>query len=277
MNIENKSENYYLDVEGAKIYYEILGKGPVIIFVPGANGDGYIFEPLRNLLSEYFTTVIYDRRGFSRSELTKEQNYENKIEKDIDDIYVLVKKITNEKVIIFGSSSGAIVATKFLIKYSECIKKCIIHEPPMFSILPDFEDWKNFINNVYDIYKNGDTKGAMIKFGEKIVNVKDAKLMIGDERNVNSKNREHWFEYEVRQYSTTIFDIDEISKYKDQLVLACGIDNKNYFPYIPNTIISNKTNLEILDLPDGHLGYIIKPIEFKDKLIEGLKTRNVIY
>lgn len=60
-----------LELQGAKLRYHKVGNGPVIIFIPGANGTGDIFMPLAQQLKDKFTVVAVDRRGYGQSELTE--------------------------------------------------------------------------------------------------------------------------------------------------------------------------------------------------------------
>ncbi|WP_369431840.1 alpha/beta fold hydrolase, partial [Staphylococcus haemolyticus] len=46
-----------LELQGAKLHYHKVGNGPVIIFIPGANGTGDIFMPLAQQLKDKFTVV----------------------------------------------------------------------------------------------------------------------------------------------------------------------------------------------------------------------------
>lgn len=52
----------------AQIRYHQFGQGPVLIFVPGANGTGDIFLPLAEQLKSHFTVVALDRRDYGESE-----------------------------------------------------------------------------------------------------------------------------------------------------------------------------------------------------------------
>jgi pimeloyl-ACP methyl ester carboxylesterase len=92
-----QAETRYLQVNGAKLCFDVVGSGPHIIFVTGANGNAGIFYPAREHLKSHFTVVTYDRRGFSRSELTSEQDYTSRIDTDVDDIYQIMKSLTSEK------------------------------------------------------------------------------------------------------------------------------------------------------------------------------------
>ncbi len=43
-----------LNIEGAKLSYQKVGQGPILIFIPGANGTGDIFLPLAEQLKHLF-------------------------------------------------------------------------------------------------------------------------------------------------------------------------------------------------------------------------------
>jgi hypothetical protein len=64
----------YLQVDGAKLCYEVEGSGPYIVFVARANGGHRLFRHSRDLLVKQFTVVLYDRCGYFRSELTGPQD-----------------------------------------------------------------------------------------------------------------------------------------------------------------------------------------------------------
>ena len=59
-----------LQLSGADVRYHKVGKGPVLILIPGANGTGDIFMPLAQQLADHFTVIAVDRRGFGQSTLT---------------------------------------------------------------------------------------------------------------------------------------------------------------------------------------------------------------
>lgn len=60
-----------IELKGAKLRYHQIGQGPVLIFIPGANGTGDIFMPLAQQLKDHFTVVAVDRRDYGESELTE--------------------------------------------------------------------------------------------------------------------------------------------------------------------------------------------------------------
>lgn len=121
-----------LELQGAKLRYHKLGKGPIIIFIPGANGTGDIFMPLAQQLKDKFTVVAVDRRGYGQSELTEPLPEEAinpdsryRVKRDAKDITELAKSLSDEPVYVLGSSSGSIVAMHVLKEYPEVVKKLL--------------------------------------------------------------------------------------------------------------------------------------------------------
>jgi pimeloyl-ACP methyl ester carboxylesterase len=51
-----------------RLYYEMCGVGPAVLFIAGSTGDAGNFTRTADLLADEFTVVTYDRRGNSRSE-----------------------------------------------------------------------------------------------------------------------------------------------------------------------------------------------------------------
>ncbi|XHG07135.1 hypothetical protein AWENTII_010294 [Aspergillus wentii] len=52
---------------GVDIYYEVRGKGPFLILIPGAYGMSIPYEKEAECLAAEFTVITFDRRGFLRS------------------------------------------------------------------------------------------------------------------------------------------------------------------------------------------------------------------
>ncbi|MGH2585709.1 MAG: alpha/beta fold hydrolase, partial [Dehalococcoidia bacterium] len=56
-----------IDAGATKLYHEVRGSGPTLLFITGGTGDAGEWLHIAPPLAEEFTVVTYDRRGFSRS------------------------------------------------------------------------------------------------------------------------------------------------------------------------------------------------------------------
>ena len=60
----------YIEANGTKIYYELRGHGPAVLFISGATGDAGHWTGVGETLADAYTVISYDRRGNSRSPST---------------------------------------------------------------------------------------------------------------------------------------------------------------------------------------------------------------
>jgi alpha-beta hydrolase superfamily lysophospholipase len=60
-------EHSQLQVNSARLYYEVRGTGPPLLLIPGGTVDSNHFTAVADLLAAQFRTVTYDRRGNGNS------------------------------------------------------------------------------------------------------------------------------------------------------------------------------------------------------------------
>ena len=264
-----------LKVPGAQLYYEASGDEPLLILIPGAKGEGEVFRPLAHLLSAQYQVVIYDRRGFSRSELDGPQDYDHRLETDADDVRCLIEHLTDQPATVFGSSSGAIVALEVISHSPELVQTVVAHEPPVVSLLPDAAKWLAFFDGVYDTYQEAGVPKAMHQFASGAFGSVDHQVMEHAMREHTNEytmsNARYWMEHELRQYPRVELDLDTLAAHAERIVLAGGRDSQDQLPYQPNRVLAQKLGRDIVNLPGGHLGFVSYPTEFAKELIDALK------
>jgi pimeloyl-ACP methyl ester carboxylesterase len=263
-----------LKVPDAQLYYEVSGDGSLLILIPGAKGEAEVFRPLAHLLSAQYQVVIYDRRGFSRSTLDGPQDYDHRLETDADDVRRLIEHLTGQPAIVFGSSSGAIVALEVISHYSAQAQTVVAHEPPAVSLLPDAAKWLAFFDEVYDTYHKEGIPKAMHQFGSGAFGSGDQQLMERAQREHTNKytlsNARYWMEHELRQYPRVELDLSALAANAEQIVLAGGRDAQDQLPYQPNRVLARRLGREIVNFPGGHLGFVSSPAEFAKELVNAL-------
>ena len=118
----NESVGKYVEINGAKIYYEEYGKGEPLLLIHGNGGD---IKSMGNQI-DYFKTkyrvIIADNRGQGKSELKTDSLTYTQITKDWDG---LVNYLKLDSIKIIGWSDGGIVGLKMAISGKSKIKKLV--------------------------------------------------------------------------------------------------------------------------------------------------------
>ena len=264
-----------LNVPGARLYYEVNGAGPILILIPGASGTAESFRPLASHLISRYQVVIYDRRGFSRSSLNGPQDYDYRLATDADDVRRLIEFLTDQPAIVFGSSSGAIVALEVISHTHAQLQTVVAHEPPAVKLLPDAAKWLTIFSEVYDTYRKDGVPKAMHQFGSLALGSTDQQVIERVRREHPNEdpipNATYWLEHELRQYPGVELDLTQLSARAEQLILTGGRDAQDQLPYQPNIVLAKLLGRKIANLPGGHLGFMAYPAEFARELLAVFK------
>lgn len=265
-----------LQVPGAQLFYEVSGStGPLLILIPGASGTGETFRPLASHLTSQYRVVTYDRRGFSRSHLDRSQDHDHRLATDADDVRHLIERLSNQPALVFGSSSGAIVALEVLSRYPEQVQTVVAHEPPVVLLLPDAAKWLAFFDGIYEIYRKDGIPQAMSQFASGIFGSVDLQVLEQVRREHANEytvsNTRYWMEHELRQYPRVELDLSKLVAHSGQIVPACGHDSQDQMTYQPNQVLAGRLNLTVVHFPGGHLGFLSSPASFAQVLMNALK------
>jgi acetyltransferase/esterase len=263
-----------IEVPGARIYYETYGNGPLMLMIPGANGDADIFKMVTQYLAADYTVVTYDRRGFSRSILDGPQEYDYRLETDADDFRRLIEHLSDEPATVFGASSGAIVALEVLTHHPSVVHRLVPFEPPAVGVLPDGQKWVDFFFGVYDLYRQSGMEPALKEFREHAFAESDRQIMARARDRQNGEyvlaNATYWFEHELRQYPAVDLDLDALEARADRIVPAAGRQSRSYPCYEVSVALGTKLGRDLIELPGGHVGYVAQPTEFARELLDAL-------
>jgi pimeloyl-ACP methyl ester carboxylesterase len=263
-----------LNVSGAELYYETRGAGPVMLLIPGANGDTTVFESLAERLSAHYLVVSYDRRGFSRSRLDGPQDYARRLETDAADARRLIEHVSGGKAAtVFGTSSGAVVALRLLLDRPDVIGTVVLFEPCAMRLQPDGQRWIDLFRDVYDLYRRRGTDPALATFRETAFPPVDHAVM----QRARSSGAPHvmanaiyWFERELRQYTSVDLDAAALQPWAHRIIPAVGRECRGY----PNFAVSRQLGLilerDLLELPGGHVGFVTHCDAFADALLARL-------
>ncbi len=121
-----------LEANGVHLYYEVVGHGPALLFISGAEGDAGEWVKVVPLLNNDFTTICYDRRGFSRS--PRPAGFAGaSVEHQADDAAALLAGLGLTPAYVWGNSLGAVIGLALVLRHPDKVRFAMLHEPPLFA------------------------------------------------------------------------------------------------------------------------------------------------
>jgi acetyltransferase/esterase len=265
----------YFEVPGARLYYEVRGTGPLLLLIPGANGDANVFPPLADRLATDFTVVTYDRRGYTRRVLDGAQDYAHRLETDADDARRLIEHLSDQPATVFGTSSGGVIALQLLIDHPQAVRTLVAFEPCAMRLFPDGEKWIAFLHELYNLYRQSGPAPARTVFVQRCFPQVDHPIMSrtpDPERAPTAiANANYFFERELRQYTSVDLDLEKLSQRAGVIIPAMGLASLGFPDGEVALALSRRLSRDLLELPDGHVGYVTSSEEFARRLVRRLK------
>jgi pimeloyl-ACP methyl ester carboxylesterase len=117
-----------LPVDGATIYFEQRGTGPLLLISQSGEGDARRSVDLVDALEADFTCLTYDRRGLSRSIIDDPARPVTMVE-HADDVHRLLAHLTDRPAFVLGCSFGAVIGLHLAVSHPEQVDTLIAHEP----------------------------------------------------------------------------------------------------------------------------------------------------
>jgi 3-oxoadipate enol-lactonase len=123
-----------VEVNDISLHYERVGDGPTILFVHGIFGDADAWSDQAARLSDRYTCVRYDRRGYTRSTRGSATVTDAL---HADDAAALIEALGLAPCLLVGSSSGAAITVDIALRHARLLRGVVLSEPPLFSVYPD--------------------------------------------------------------------------------------------------------------------------------------------
>jgi len=114
----------FVEILGYRIFYRIFGeptKGTVLGLHGGPGATHDYLLPLTDLTKRGYRVVLYDQLGCGRSELPKDRGL-FVMERYVEEVEELRKKLSLGKVHLVGSSCGGQLALGYALKYQKNLK-----------------------------------------------------------------------------------------------------------------------------------------------------------
>lgn len=128
-----------VEANGTTFHVEVTGHGTPVLLVPGAGGDARQYAELAQVLAQNHAVIAYDRRNNGRSSQQPDWA-ETSVDQHAGDVVALLEQLRTEPCIVFGNSTGALIALAAALKAPGRFTGAVLHEPALLGVLANPDD-----------------------------------------------------------------------------------------------------------------------------------------
>ena len=144
----------YAPSKGAKLYFEVCGDGPALVFIHAGVSDHRMWAPQVDAFASKFKVMRYDLRGFGKSTMPQEKFALR------DDLLALLRHLGITKAALVGCSMGGATAIDFTLEHPEMVSALV----PVGAGVSGWDDWSqesvDLFSAATNLVKKGDADGA---------------------------------------------------------------------------------------------------------------------
>jgi esterase len=130
-----------LRVKGLTLYYEEHGAGTPILCIHGSGGSAEMWGGAEDEFAARGRTIVYDRRGCSRSE--RPEPYElTSVEEHADDAAALLRELQAAPAIVIGHGYGAEIALDLVERFPGLVRALVLLEPAILTFTAEAHSWE---------------------------------------------------------------------------------------------------------------------------------------
>jgi pimeloyl-ACP methyl ester carboxylesterase len=115
----------FVETNGTKLYYEIMGEGHPLVLLHGGYMDRRMWDDQFAIFSQNYQVIRYDIRGFGKSTLPQVPYA------DREDLFNLLTVLDVEKAYLLGLSLGGAIALDFTLMYPDIVDALILVGSPV--------------------------------------------------------------------------------------------------------------------------------------------------
>ncbi|GAA0729549.1 alpha/beta hydrolase [Dactylosporangium roseum] len=256
-----------LRVPDATLYYEVRGRGPLVVLV-GAPMDATFFAPVADLLATDHTVLTTDPRGVNRSVLD-DPDRDSTPEMRADDLARLIAHVDLGSAAVFGSSGGAVTALALALGHPDRAHTVIAHEPPLNEMLENPQERHAAVEDIISTYNSGDIPGAWVKF---FVNANiplpdfDGAGAPPEPDPVQAAAERFWFLHEMRPSTRWRPDIPALRATPTRIVVGVGEESAGQLCDLAASALASALGTEPMPFPGGHIAFVDDPAGFAPRL-----------
>jgi pimeloyl-ACP methyl ester carboxylesterase len=251
-----------LPVDGTDIHYVVRGTGPVLLVIPGGDGDADTCDALVDRLVDAFTVVTYDRRGMSRSTWDGPVT----VPMHTDDVRLLLDAVTDQPAYVFGTSLGGLIGLDLCVRTPDQVRLLVAHEPPLPQVLPSPDEARADQDRIEAVFAADGLDAAMralvASTGITLADREPGVLLPRPDAR-RRRNLEHMLGVDTPAARRFRLDIDALAA---PVQVGIGAASKDGFPARCARALAERLGRPAIEFPGGHTGYMTHPTAFAEVL-----------
>jgi pimeloyl-ACP methyl ester carboxylesterase len=275
MTLSTGATSGTLDVPGARLYYELRGRGPLLAIV-GSPMHSAPFAPLADLMASDHTVLTTDPRGHYGSAGDDPQT-DSTPQLRADDLARLIGHVDAGPATVLGSSGGAVTTLALLQAHPELVRTAVAHEPPLAQLLEDREQRLAANEDTIATYAKGDTLSAVrmfLKFADIVIPEEVfLNMFAGDRSPQDIASEKYFYLHELRGTAGWTPDLDALRATSDKLIIGIGEASTGQFCDRTSRALAGELKIEPTMFPGGHGGFMQDTAAFADRFREVIADR----
>ncbi len=265
-----------LDVPGARLRYLLRGSGPLLLLIPGGDGDAAAYDDLAARLAGTCTVLTYDRRGLSGSTI-HDPAQSPTITTHAEDVHHLLTALTTEPAFVYGSSIGALISLELASRHPELVSTLVAHEPPASQLLPEPERTRarQDQQEAEDIHQAEGAFPALRRFAAFAgIDPADREPDVaatppGPER---LPNLEFFLTHDAPAARRHQLDMAALKAAATRIVPAVGRTSAHIWAHHCARLLAEELGTPCVEFPGGHNGAVFRPRAFAARLHDVLRS-----
>jgi len=263
-----------LDVPGARLHYEVRGRGPLLLVV-GSPMAAAEFAPLAHALATDHTVVTYDPRGFAGSPVDDPDGPSNP-DLRADDVAAILDALGAPSADVFGSSGGAVTGLALVARHPGRVGTLVAHEPPLLEVLPDAAAQRVATDDLVATFRTEGLQAAWLKF---MVNAGFDMAASGPDLEgppepqgepVNPEQAlaegARFFLHDLVPTTQYLPDFEALKASPTRIVIGLGAESGHLLTHRTSVAVAERLGLHTTEFPGDHGGFMGAPAEFADRL-----------
>jgi pimeloyl-ACP methyl ester carboxylesterase len=132
MNSANQAQTGFVETNGTKLLYEVLGEGYPLVLLHGGYMDRRMWDDQFEAFAQHYQVIRYDIRGFGKSEMPQIP-YSN-----VEDLAALLDHLKIKQAYLLGLSLGGGIAIDFTLEHPEKVAALVLVGSSVHGFKPIF-------------------------------------------------------------------------------------------------------------------------------------------